>query len=125
MLQAGGAGVDAFYYCPHHPDGCGDYRQTCSCRKPGTGMFERAARELGIDLARSTVVGDKATDLIPGLQLGCRTVLVRTGYGQSHLETGALEGIRVDHVADSLAHAANWILSDLGSREAGIGGQAG
>ena len=110
MLVAQGADVDAIYYCPHHPDVPGPYRRDCPCRKPGTGMVERAARELGLDLARCAVVGDKVTDLLPGIRLGCRTVLVRTGYGQSLLDQGALEGVPVDYVADNLLDAANWIL---------------
>jgi len=111
LLSAGGAGVDAFYYCPHHPDGKGDYRKVCPNRKPGTGMFERAAADLGLDLGNSFIVGDNVTDLIPGEQLGCRTVLVRTGYGQSMLDTGALDGSSVSHVAADLLDAANWIVA--------------
>lgn len=113
MLQACGAAVDAFYYCPHRPDGQGVYRRTCSCRKPATGLFERAAQDLGLDFARSFAIGDKVTDLLPGIQLGCRTVLVRTGYGQSHLDTGALDGVAVDCVSDDLCDAAGWILEQI------------
>ena len=111
MLAAGEAGVDAFYYCPHHPDGKGGYRKVCPSRKPGTGMFERSAADLDIDFASSFVVGDNVTDLIPGEQLGCRTVLVRTGYGQSMLDKGALDGLNVSHVAADLLDAANWIVA--------------
>jgi D-glycero-D-manno-heptose 1,7-bisphosphate phosphatase len=111
MLREQGADVDAVYYCPHHPQGQGAYRRECPCRKPGTGMFERAARELGLDLARSVVVGDKVTDLLPGVELGCRTVLVRTGYGQSLLDAGALDDVPVDHVSDDLLDTAEWVLS--------------
>jgi D-glycero-D-manno-heptose 1,7-bisphosphate phosphatase len=111
MLLSAGVELDAIYYCPHHPEGLGVYRRVCPNRKPGTGLYEQAARDLGLDLARSAVVGDKVTDLLPGIELGCRTVLVRTGYGQELLHGGALEGIAVDHVADGLLDAAQWILS--------------
>jgi D-glycero-D-manno-heptose 1,7-bisphosphate phosphatase len=114
MLQARGAGVDAFYYCPHHPEGQGAYRKTCSCRKPGTGLFERAAQEMGFDLRQCYVVGDKASDILPGVELGCRTILVRTGYGQAHQDAGALDGVALDHVADTLLDAADWILQQSG-----------
>jgi len=110
MLAAHGVHLVAFYYCPHHPEGKGSYRKVCPCRKPGTGLYERAARELGLDLARSVVIGDKVTDLLPGIALGCRTVLVRTGYGQSLVKEGALRSVDVDHVARDLADAACWIL---------------
>ena len=113
LLRERGAGVDAFYYCPHHVDGLGEYRKACPNRKPGTGMFERAAAEWGLDFSKSFVVGDNVTDLLPGQRLGCRTILVRTGYGQSLLDKGALEGMTVDHIADNLHDAANWILSQV------------
>jgi D,D-heptose 1,7-bisphosphate phosphatase len=112
MLRERGVEVDAIYYCPHHPEGQGEYRQACPCRKPGPGMYQQAARELNLDLARSVAIGDKVTDLLPGIELGCRTVLVRTGYGQSLLDAGALVGVPVDHVADSLIDAAEWMLTN-------------
>ena len=65
LLKESGAAVDAFYYCPHHPEhGIGRYKMTCRCRKPGTGMFEAAARELpgGIDRENSWMIGDKLID---------------------------------------------------------------
>ena len=72
LLAAEGARVDAEYHCPHHP-GAGD---ACDCRKPGTGMYREAAEALGIDLARSTYVGDRWRDVAPGLALGGTGVLV-------------------------------------------------
>lgn len=54
----------AVYYCPHHPDvGESPYRQVCDCRKPAPGMFYRAAKELNIDLASSTMIGDSWRDI--------------------------------------------------------------
>ena len=78
----GNAGVppDGTYYCPHHPD----HSSPCDCRKPGTGLYEGAARELGLDLAASWYVGDKVTDVLPATALGGRGILVRTGYGREH-----------------------------------------
>ena len=63
-LAAGGARVDAYYYCPHHPDGrVAEFARACDCRKPGRGMIDRAARDLGLDPARSFVVGDTWLDI--------------------------------------------------------------
>jgi D-glycero-D-manno-heptose 1,7-bisphosphate phosphatase len=71
MFQQQGAPLDAVYHCPHHPtDGLGDYRRECDCRKPGPGMILRAQRELGLDLALSTLVGDKASDMAAGHAAG-------------------------------------------------------
>ncbi len=81
LLQSGGARVDAWYYCPHHPAGGGPYNQECDCRKPFPGMLRQAAADHGIDLSRSWMVGDKSADMDAGLSAGCKPVLVLTGYG--------------------------------------------
>lgn len=103
-LAAAGAGVDAIYHCPHHPDA------GCACRKPGAGLFEQAARELDIDLAASVVVGDKYSDVLPGRRLGCRAILVLTGYGRSELAVARAAGFEPDGVCADLAAAADWIV---------------
>jgi len=75
-----GARIDAWYYCPHHPDFHAE-SAICDCRKPLPGMLLVAADELGIDLCSSWMVGDKSADMEAGLAAGCRSILVRTGYG--------------------------------------------
>lgn len=63
-LRAQGAHIDAFYYCPHHPDGViKELAIQCRCRKPAPGMLEQAARDWPIDLNRSFLIGDKDDDL--------------------------------------------------------------
>jgi histidinol-phosphate phosphatase family protein len=104
----GGARWDAIYYCPHHPD------DGCECRKPGPGMFRRAAAEHGLDLGRSFVVGDKVSDVRAGKLLGCRTVLVLTGYGADESQRARAAGITPDHIAADLAAAAAWVLRESG-----------
>jgi len=85
-MEAGGARLDGVYYCPHHPSaGEPPYRQDCSCRKPRPGLVQRAAQELGIDLARSWVVGDRHADVELARNVGARACLVKTGYGQGEL----------------------------------------
>ncbi len=102
ILAEAGFSFDAVRYCPHHPDFSGP----CDCRKPGTGMYTDAAEELNLDLERSFYVGDKLTDVEPGLKLGGTGLLVRTGYGAE------LEGDAPDEVlvVDDLARAADVIL---------------
>jgi len=64
ILKGEGAHIDAFYYCPHHPDGAiKELAIQCRCRKPQPGMLEQAARDWPIDLARSFLIGDKDDDL--------------------------------------------------------------
>lgn len=109
-LRRGGARVDGYYYCPHHPRGTVPaYTSDCSCRKPRAGLVERAARELDIDLARSWVVGDRWLDVGLAASCGARGLLVRTGYG----ETAASEpqdGLAADAILANLMEAAGWIL---------------
>lgn len=76
-LQRAGVHIDAVFHCPHHPD----YTGACECRKPGLGMYHRAAERLGLDLAESLYVGDRLKDVLPALRLGGRGFLVQTGYG--------------------------------------------
>jgi D-glycero-D-manno-heptose 1,7-bisphosphate phosphatase len=64
------AHVDAFFYCPHAPE------SACACRKPGTRLFEDAARTLGIDFGSSAIVGDRMLDVEAGRRLGLLTALV-------------------------------------------------
>jgi D-glycero-D-manno-heptose 1,7-bisphosphate phosphatase len=81
-LAREGARIDAVYYCPHHPDvGDAQYRIDCECRKPRTGMLDKASREHRIDLAGSYVIGDKASDIKLAENAGARGALVLTGYG--------------------------------------------
>lgn len=108
-LAAGGARIDAFYYCPHHPDAVVEaYRRRCECRKPQSGLFTRAAEELDLALDRSFVVGDRWHDIDAGQRVGARGVLVRTGYGAS--EEGTAGAHRPAAIADNLIAAVSWIL---------------
>lgn len=59
LLGAHGVYITAAYYCPHTPDA------GCACRKPGTALFERAAREFDINLSQSIMFGDKESDMVP------------------------------------------------------------
>ena len=109
-LAAGGARVDAYYYCPHHPDGrVAAYARACDCRKPGRALIDRAAADLGLDPGRSFVVGDKWLDVQLGRAVGARAILVRTGHGAAE-ETQPPDGVTADAVVDNLASAADWIL---------------
>ncbi len=105
-----GASLDAIYYCPHHPQGARvEYRRRCRCRKPAPGMLRRAAKELDLDLQRSFAVGDSNRDLDAGRRVGCRTVLVRTGYGRE-TEAGWRGAARADYAAADIRDAVAWIL---------------
>jgi D-glycero-D-manno-heptose 1,7-bisphosphate phosphatase len=74
-LHAQGAYIDAFYYCPHHPEGTvKELAVRCDCRKPGTGMLEQAARDWPIDRSRSFLIGDKDDDMAAAAAFKIRAV---------------------------------------------------
>lgn len=95
-------GVDAVYYCPHHPDGkIEQYRKLCHCRKPETGMFEAACERFGIEMKESYMVGDRAGDILAGQKAKLKTILVESGYGTKRLE----ESVRPDYIVQDLKQA--------------------
>ena len=110
LLEAGGARIDAYYYCPHHPEGTvPTYRARCDCRKPGCGMIEQASADLDLDPAKSFVVGDKWIDVGAARAAGARGILVRTGYGANQ-ETEPPPDLSADAIVDNLVEAVSWIL---------------
>lgn len=120
-LEAAGSRLDAIYYCPHHPrEGSPPFRQECDCRKPKPGLLLRAAREHGIDLDRSYMVGDSLADLEAGRAAGVGVVHVLTGYGRG-LDEHQPERItaRPLHTAEDLLGAVRWILRSDGRGEGG------
>ncbi|MGC2231930.1 MAG: HAD family hydrolase, partial [Candidatus Acidiferrum sp.] len=105
QLATAGAHLDAIYYCPHIPT------DDCDCRKPKTGMLERAAREHAIDLQQSFVVGDRHGDVELARRAGARAIMVRTGYGEGeYLWNSAKWESQPDFVAADVADAVHWIL---------------
>jgi D-glycero-D-manno-heptose 1,7-bisphosphate phosphatase len=105
QLAAKDARIDGFYYCPHvSADGC-------DCRKPKSGMLDRAAREFSLDIGRSFVVGDRYVDMELAHRAGARGVFVRTGYGEGELAWHGVNWPRQpEYIASDLGAAADWIL---------------
>jgi len=80
LLAAGGVALDGVWYCPHHPDGTvARLGRPCRCRKPGPGMLEAAAAELGLDLAASYLVGNHPSDVGAARAAGAAPLFVTTG----------------------------------------------
>ena len=106
-LTAGGARVDAIYFCPHKTE------DACECRKPNPGLLERAAREHALDLSASWVVGDRYADLEMGHAAGARGILVMTGYGRGEYELHHTRWAgQPDALAENLTEAVRRILHD-------------
>ncbi len=113
--------IDAFYYCPHHPEAAIDmYRLNCDCRKPNPGMVLRAEKKLDLDLKSSYIVGDLVADIELGLRLGIYAVLVKTGHGEDALKTLQDTNQPPDAVADNLLGAVRHIVRRTSSRLSNI-----
>jgi D-glycero-D-manno-heptose 1,7-bisphosphate phosphatase len=107
LLEADGVRFDDFRICPHHPEGVvPELTGVCDCRKPAPGMLVDAARDLGIDLAGSWMIGDTDADVLAGAAAGCRTVLIQQ-EGSSHKRKGV---VQPDAVSPDLQAAAALLL---------------
>ena len=90
LLAEQGEKIDGFYFCPHDP-----HVDVCPCRKPKPGMILQAARELGIDVASSFMIGDRPADVETGMNAGCRDgAMVLTGYGEGTADIARERGYR-------------------------------
>jgi D,D-heptose 1,7-bisphosphate phosphatase len=105
------AWLDGIYYCPHHPDkGFPEenpkYKIDCDCRKPRTGMFRKAAEDFNISTGDSYMIGDSERDIMAGINAGCTTIGVRTGYGIKKTK------VLPDYMFNNLAEAVDFIVDD-------------
>lgn len=87
--------IDAIYCCPHYWKG---NDPICNCRKPQSGLFMQSMREFSIDLKKSYMVGDRATDILAGQNIGVKTILLESGYGSKRLEAD----VTPDHIFQDL-----------------------
>jgi D-glycero-D-manno-heptose 1,7-bisphosphate phosphatase len=109
-MREGRARIDGYYYCPHHPQAkLEQYRIACECRKPKPGLIHQAARELGLDVTRSFMVGDRWGDIDLAHAAGATSVLVRCGYLHEDDQPPAT-GRGADAAFDNLMEAASWII---------------
>jgi len=106
-LARHGGHLDAIYFCPHHPE------TGCDCRKPRPGMLVRAQKEMGIDLSRSYVIGDRYLDVDVAHAAGARSVLVMTGNGRAELEKYKTLPQQPHFVAETLLEAVESIVSGV------------
>jgi histidinol-phosphate phosphatase family protein len=115
LLGIGGAYVDRTYYCPHHPDRGFEgeivkLKMKCDCRKPATGLIDKACRDLGINRAASWMIGDMTVDVETGRRSGLKTILVTTGYAGRDEKYA----VQPDYIVNSIEAAIDWILVGYG-----------
>ena len=103
-LARDGVILDAVYFCPYHPEhGVGEYKREHEDRKPGAGMLRRAARDLGIVLAESVMVGDRCTDIAAANAGGLRQAFLLRGT-----EEAGCGGAYIQ--VDSLGEVEAWLI---------------
>jgi len=114
LMEKEGAFVDGIFFCPHYVNGnVPEYSIECDCRKPGTGLIEKACQAFDIDMAHSYMIGDRYSDIELALRLDLKGVLVTTGYGLGDLDyVFPRLSFKPDHVAKNLLQAVKWIIDD-------------
>jgi histidinol-phosphate phosphatase family protein len=114
LLDAAGVPLAGLYYCPHHPDGSvAPFAVECACRKPAPGLLSRAARDHGVDLGRSWMIGDILHDIEAGRRAGCRTILLDVGH---ETEWDITPDRSPHYVARDLREAASLVVGAVASR---------
>ncbi|HSP86817.1 MAG TPA: HAD family hydrolase [Ignavibacteriaceae bacterium] len=111
LLSVNNVMIDAFYYCPYHPEFSSE--EDCSCRKPSPQMILKAADDFKIDLTKSFFIGDAVSDIECGINAGVRTILVKTGYGYESFYTLQKQNKIPTFVANNILEAAIFIQNDF------------
>lgn len=104
-LSEKGASVDAIYYCPHHPD------DLCDCRKPNTGLLDKAIKDFEIDISTSFIIGDRMLDVEAGKKIGLKTVLVPEKKEQVAKEMKESR-VKPDYLCDDFFTGVKWVLEN-------------
>lgn len=115
LLKAEDTYIDAYFYCPHHPEGTLEgYTGVCKCRKPESGMIEQAARQFDLDLSECIIAGDNEIDVKTGKNAGIgengsgKCILVRSGHPIDEKNSEA------DEIYDNLYAFAQKMISSRG-----------
>ena len=105
MLSAVGGHLDGIFYCPHHPD------ENCKCRKPKTGLLEKAILNHNIDVSISFLIGDRMLDIEAGNKIGLKTVIIPEKIDMVDEEMLKTEA-RPDYYSTNFIDGVNWILDN-------------
>ncbi len=111
-LEKKNAHIDGFFFCPHYPKGSvPEYSIECNCRKPKTGLIDKACHALSIDRSKSYVIGDRSTDIELATRCGMRGILVTTGYGLGEIDHVFPHiPFQPTYIAKDLLHGVRWIV---------------
>ena len=115
-LNEQGAKIDKFYYCPHHPNATVEkYKKVCNCRKPEPGMLLKGAKDFGVSIGESYMVGDSPSDIFAGKKAGCKANILILGGDNTPIVSGTvsqreMENVKPDYTCQDLYKAAQKIL---------------
>ena len=121
LVEKEGGHIDGIFFCPHHTNGnVRQYSIECDCRKPRTGLIERACQDFDIDMGSSYVVGDRCTDIELAHRANLNGILVTTGYGLGEIDHVLPKTpYKPIHIAKNLLHAVRWIIETEGKKSEG------
>lgn len=111
LLGEYGLGIDAFYYCPFHPDF--NTPEECECRKPSPMLVFLAAKEMDIDLSRSYFAGDMVSDVECGINAGLKSILINRDQNQETISNLNSAGKMPTFIADNFVDACKFITQDF------------
>lgn len=109
--------IDEFYYCITHPDF--NSVEECNCRKPSPKMIIDASEKFNIDLKKSYLIGDNISDIETAMNSGCKSILVKTGYGKETISMLQKQNKFPSFVAENLMDAVNFIIKDISGEKIG------
>ncbi len=118
LLAKEGANIDGIFFCPHYPRGIvPEYSVECDCRKPRTGLSQKACEKFDIDMENSYVIGDRCSDIELAERSNLQGIMVTTGYGLGDIEyVLPHKAFKPLHIAKDLLHAVRWII-EQGKKE--------
>lgn len=103
--------IDDIFFSPYHKDGViEEYTKESECRKPGTGMIEKAVSRHDIDISKSFFIGDSITDMQCALNAGLKKILVKTGYGINAMNECKKAGKEIEFISANFSDAVSYIL---------------
>lgn len=111
LLIPYGVQIDDFFYCIAHPDFSSE--EECRCRKPSPQMIFDAANKYSIDLKASYLIGDSKSDIEAAKNAGCKSILIKTGYGKVSFNALLSENNLPNFVAENFKSACNFIINDI------------
>lgn len=107
QLKKNSIKIEKTYFCPHLKE------DNCECRKPKTKFIDTIVSEYNIDIINSWMIGDHPSDVLCGINVGCRTVFLLTGHGQEHIHDLEKNGISPNIITSSFYEAAKEIIKEF------------